>query len=64
MCPHRGINIEVNLNGTKWLFIEAYKPPSMSDELFETDCTLGLDKISKYKRYILLGDLNYDMLNK
>ena len=36
----------------------------MSDELFEQDCTLGLDKISeKYERFILLGDLNFNMLN-
>ena len=42
-----GINIEVNLNGNKWLLSSgAYKLSSMSDELFERDCTLGLDKIS------------------
>ena len=38
-----GINIEVNLNGNKWLLPGAHKPISMSDELFEHDCTLGLD---------------------
>ena len=59
-----GINIEVNLNGNKWLLSGAYKPPSMSDELFEQDCTLGLDKISeKYEHFILLGDLNFNMLD-
>ena len=31
-----GINIEVNLNGEKWLFLGAYKPPSISNEAFET----------------------------
>ena len=36
----------------------------MFDELFEQDCTLGLDKISeKYEHFILLGDLNFKMLN-
>ena len=30
-----GINIGVNLNGNKWLLSGAYKPLSMSDELFE-----------------------------
>ena len=36
----------------------------MSDELFEQDCTLGLDKISeKYEHFILLGDLNFNMLD-
>ena len=28
-----GMNIEVRLNGTKWLLPGAYKPPFMSDEL-------------------------------
>ena len=42
-----GINIEVNLNGEKWLFLCAYKPPSLYDEVFENDCTLGLDRISE-----------------
>ena len=38
---------------------------TLSDEVFETDCTLGLDRISeKYEHYILLGDLNFDMLDK
>ena len=37
----------------------AYKPQSLSDEVFENDCTLGLDRISeKSEHFILLGDLN------
>ena len=50
---------------THLLFLSgAYNHPSMSDELFEQDCTLGLDKISeKYEHFILLGDLNFNMLN-
>ena len=37
----------------------------MSDDIFETDWNLVLDKISeKYDNYILLGDLNFDMLDK
>ena len=55
----------MNLNGEKWLFLGAYKPPSLSIEVFENDCTLGLDRISeKYEHFILLGDLNFDMLDK
>ena len=43
----------------------AYKPQSMTDELLETDMTLGLDKISeKYDNYVVLVDLNLDMLEK
>ena len=30
-----GMNIKVNLNRDKWLVSGAYKPPSMSDELFD-----------------------------
>ena len=60
-----GINIEVNLSGMKWLISGAYKPPPMSDELFEMDCTSGIDKISeKYENFILLGYLNFDMLDR
>ena len=60
-----GINIEVNLNGMKWLISGAYKPLSMSDELSEMFCTLGIDKISeKYEHFILLGDLNFDILDR
>ena len=33
--------------------------------MFENDCTLGLDRISeKYEHFNLLGDLNFDMLDK
>ena len=35
----------------------------MTDELFETDITLGIDKISEhYDIYLVLGDLNFGML--
>ena len=48
MTKHiESINIEGNLNGNKWILSGAYKPPSMSDILFEQDCTLGLDKLMK-----------------
>ena len=51
----QGINIEVSLNGKKWLFLDAYKPSSLSGKMFETDCSLGLDKIrDKYRHNILL----------
>ena len=37
----------------------------MTDEHFKTDITLGLDKISeKYDNYVVLGDLNFDMVEK
>ena len=59
-----GINIEVSLNGNKWHVSGAYKPPSMSDELFEQDCSFGMGKTSeKYEDFILLGDLNFNMLD-
>ena len=38
------IHFEVKLNGPTWLFIGAYKPTSMTDELFEADITILLIK--------------------
>ena len=63
-CKHiESISVEVNLQSSKILICGAYKPPSMTDDMFENDCSLTLDKISsKYDNYILLGDLNFDML--
>ena len=59
------ISVEVNLQNSKLLICGAYKPPSMTDQIFENDCSMTLDKIStKYEHYILLGDLNFDMLCK
>ena len=50
---------------SKQLFLGARKLSSLSNEVFETDCTLGLDRISeKYEHYILLGDFNFDILDK
>ena len=63
-CKHiESISVEVNLQNSKILICGAYKPPSITDDMFENDCSLTLDKISsKYDNYILLGDLNFDML--
>ena len=37
----------------------------MTDELFEADITIGLDNIGEiYDNYVVLGDLNFDMLEK
>ena len=44
--------------GRTIIYIGAYRPPSMTDEVFEADITLGFDKISKeYDNYVVLGDL-------
>ena len=46
-------------------FLWAYEPPYMTDECFETDINLGLYRISEeYNNYVVLWDLNYDMLEK
>ena len=35
----------------------------MTGELFETEMTLGIDKVSEnYNNNVVLGDLNFDML--
>ena len=52
--------LRLKYNGCKWLFIGAYKHPSMTGELFETDISLGLDKISeKYDNYVVLGGFEF-----
>ncbi|CAG2255500.1 unnamed protein product [Mytilus edulis] len=58
------IGIEAAIGNKKWFFCGIYKPPSMSDDHFSTDCTKTIDKIiSKYDNYIFIGDFNYNMLN-
>ncbi|VDI69629.1 Hypothetical predicted protein [Mytilus galloprovincialis] len=58
------IGIEAVIGNKKWFFCGIYKPPSMSDDHFSTDCTKTIDKIiSKYDNYIFIGDFNYNMLN-
>ena len=40
------------------------KPPNMPDNVFNTDFSQTVDKIiSRYDKYILIGDLYVDMLN-
>jgi exonuclease III len=58
------IGVKVTSGNEKWFFGGVYKPPSMSNEHFYTDFGQRVDKmISKYDKYILIGDFNYDMLN-
>ena len=58
------ITIEVKLNNIKWLFSGAYKPPSLSNDIFQEDLSSTIDKLyDKYDKYVLLGDLNCDMLD-
>jgi len=45
-------------------FSGIYKPPNMPDNVINTDFSQTVDKIiSRYDKYILIGDLNFDMLN-
>ncbi|CAC5392393.1 unnamed protein product [Mytilus coruscus] len=39
------IGIEVAIGNKKWFFSGIYKPPSMSNDHFKTDCTKTIDKI-------------------
>ena len=42
-----------------------YKPPSVTDTDFTNNFTKHFDNcIVKYENYIVLGDLNFDMLNQ
>ncbi|CAG2243357.1 unnamed protein product [Mytilus edulis] len=57
------ISHEVYINDRKWLIMGMYKPPSMTGNTFSESFSKNLDKITvKYDNYIVLGDLNFDML--
>ena len=46
-------------------FSGIFKPPNMPDNVFNTDFSQTVDKIvSRYDQYILIGDLNFDILNR
>ena len=54
---------EVTLNKTKWSIVCVYRPPSMSDKKCSDQLTITIDKCStQYDHYLLMGDLNYDLL--
>ncbi len=55
--------IEVRLGKTKWLIASCFKNPDIKNNDFETFMTPFLDGIiAAYDRFILMGDLNFDML--
>jgi hypothetical protein len=57
------ICIEINIKNRKWLISGLYRPPSLSDSEFTKDYTKTFDKTTtKYENFLILGDLNYDML--
>lgn len=59
------ITIDLIMNNRKWLISGMYRPPSMSDSEFSKDSICTFDKAStKYENCLLLGDINYDMLNE
>jgi hypothetical protein len=58
------ISIEVYINDKKLLIMGIYKAPSMSDNDFSTYFIKNIDEcIRYYENIILLGDLNFDMVN-
>ena len=57
------LTIELIIEKTKWLLISAYKPPSLSDLCFVDEFSTLLDKVfSLSDNVVVLGDLNFDML--
>ena len=60
-----GITYEVNIGQNKWAFVCMYKPPSLDDDLFNSECIKVLDKCTTIAdKLLVIGDLNYDMLDK
>ncbi len=59
----KSLCIEIRLGKTKWLITYCYKNPDIKNNDFETFMTPFLDGImAVYDRFILMGDLNFDML--
>ena len=59
------ITYEVILNKSKWSIMCVYRPPKMRDSEFSQEFTNNLDKcITLFDRYMVIGDLNYDLLNE
>ena len=53
------IVIEINFRKSKWLLINAYKPPSVNNSLFCDQISRLLDFYSlTYKNIVLMGDFN------
>ena len=61
--PIETIVLDVIINNRKWAIIGMYRPPSMDNTLFTDLFTKGVDLIST-KYIMILGDLNYDMLDR
>ena len=60
-----GITYEVNIGQNKWAFVCMYKPPSLDDDLLNSECIKVLDKCTTIAdKLLVIGDLNYDMLDK
>ena len=58
------ISIEICIGKSKWLLMGAYKPPSLRAETFSSDFQTTMDKIYMcYQNVILMGDLNFDLLD-
>ena len=58
------ISVELCIGNAKWLLKGAYKPPSLKNNIFSMDFQTTMDKIyMSYQNVILLGDLNFDLLD-
>ena len=59
------ITIEVRTETDRLCFTGVYKPPSMKHDVFKTDFSNTCENVlSRYDNLCILGDLNYDMLDK
>jgi hypothetical protein len=58
------ISVEINMNKKKWLLIGAYKPPTVSENIFTSDFIKCLDQVTcNYDNFMVLGDLKFDYLH-
>jgi len=57
------ISVEIKIGSDKWLITGVYRPQTINEKDFNNDFIKTCDQITtNYDNFILLGDMNYDML--
>ena len=63
--PVETVMLDVCIKNRKWAVVGAYRTPWVDIKLFSDIVTKGTDNIAtQFDNIILLGDLNYDCLDK
>ncbi|KAK3097542.1 hypothetical protein FSP39_010594 [Pinctada imbricata] len=64
-APFESLVLDLVINDRKWAIIGVYRPPSVSDDIFNTLFVKHLDKITTmFDHFMIVGDLNYNLLDQ